>query len=268
MNRSSSFEFKRLEVSAQYEINKCRQNLNKSRQFAVLSSVIRNDNANYPLPRRLFTSLALKSRQRALCLRYGGHSGGLSAQDLLLLSAAACAPRFGQRGKSVSLRDFYVDGILPPGSIQSQVDEKIVFRPYSASLSEVLEVIGSGSPERERLAEHLGGFVGWMPSTHDAGWTLWVRGSLVADLSVKDPGELDLVVLGTPTIGPNLWPFSLLSAAPLNLHPGRLTVTPIWETNGGFDTDREAVRSSKRCQNENGEQITTGWIQITESEVP
>jgi hypothetical protein len=168
----------------------------------------------------------------------------------------------------VSLRDFYIDGILPPGPIRSKVDETIVFLPHLASLHEVVEVVGYGSAEREGLADHLGGFVGWMPGTLDPGWTLWVRGSFVADLSIKDPADLDLVVLGTPTIGPNLWAFSLLSAAPVNLHPGRLTVTPIWETNGGFDTDREAVRSSKRCQNWNGEQITTGWIQITESEVP
>jgi hypothetical protein len=168
----------------------------------------------------------------------------------------------------VSLSELYVNGVLPPGPIRSKVDEKVCYQPYSVTLGEIIEVVGGGSEQRAALAESLSGFVNWMPEVMNSGSEIWVRGPLVADLRVTEPEDLDIVIFGTPSIGPNLWPFSVLCAEPVKLHPGRLAVTPIWENGGGFDTDREAVRSSKRCQNENGEQITTGWIQITESEVP
>jgi hypothetical protein len=162
----------------------------------------------------------------------------------------------------VALIDLFEDGVLRPGAVKYQVDEKVVHEPWLSALREVQAVLGQGSEERQRLAEHLEGFAVWVQELFDPPPVIWLRGSFAADLRVTKPEALDVVVFGNPILDSRLWAFTVLTAEPVSLHPGRLIVRPLPYNLTGKVRDDEAIRSSVRCQNELGEQFVTGWLEI------
>ena len=98
------------------------------------------------------------------------------------------------------------------------------------------------------LAGHLRAIVEGLAGALVGPWELWVRGPFSSDLTDAEPECIDLVLIGQPNPA-HEWPLQLITAGPLKLHPGalRLTVIPTPHDDRGFERDREAIRSSRRC---------------------
>lgn len=83
--------------------------------------------------------------------------------------------------------------------------------------------------------------------------------------------ELNIVfhVGGAGSAG-NEWVLTMLSAQPLDLHPGRISVTALRHSWGDYalDRNREARRSRVAVRDpRTGEAPPTGWLRVTEQEV-
>lgn len=167
------------------------------------------------------------------------------------------------------LRDLYDGaGLLREGTERYRVDEIVVREPWLVDLEMCLDVIGTGSTERELLGAHLRQLVGWFTRAMaaDQGRRIWVRGEFAATLRPA-PDELDVVLVydRAALSSPDRWVMQLLASGPIELHPGRLVVTAISHNDGTRDVDQEARRSAVRVQDRTtGDHLVTGWLEITE----
>ncbi len=164
---------------------------------------------------------------------------------------------------TVALADSFSHGFLELGRLAYSVDEKRVYLPHKTSLGAVLALLAQGSDSREHLGEHLSAMVTWLSEVMVDEWELWIRGPFAADLNDLEPAGLDVVLFGQPNV-PSEWPLRLLAAGPSKLHSGELllAVIPPTHHDQSYGRDREAIRSSRRCTDQNGDQRETGWISI------
>ena len=174
----------------------------------------------------------------------------------------------------MALRELFDDGtgLLAERPNPRVVDEVVVAEPWDVTLAEVLGVLGTGSPERDGLAFHLAGALEWFRNawSADPRREVWLRGAFASTLW-PEVNELNVVLHtgGAGSVGDE-WVLTMLSAQPLDLHPGRISVTSLRHSWGdyGFDRDREARRSQVAVRDpRTGEAPATGWLRITEREV-
>lgn len=174
----------------------------------------------------------------------------------------------------MALREHFDEttGLLAEQPDPRVVDEVVIAEPWDVTLGEVVEVLGTGSADRERLASHLVGALEWFRH----GWSadprreIWLRGTFASTLWLE-VNELDVVfhIGGAGSVGDE-WVLTVLSAQPRELHPGRISVTALRHSAVGyaFDRDQEARRSRVAVRDpRTGEAHSTGWLRITEQEV-
>ncbi len=170
------------------------------------------------------------------------------------------------------LRDLYDEaGLLREGTERYRVDEIVVAEPWPVDLDTCLAVIGVGSPERRALGLHLQHLVEWFSKAlhDDIGRRVWVRGEFAGTLW-PNPRELDSVLIydRVSLASTDQWIMTLLASGPIELHPGRLIVTAISHTDDTRVIDQESRRSAVRVRDERtGDQLVTGWLEITEGGV-
>ena len=164
----------------------------------------------------------------------------------------------------MALTDLYVDGILTPGDRLSDVDEIRIFHPHRTSMSEIVDTLAIGE-QRKRLCLESEGLLGWLTEgLATTTWRLWIRGELVSTIR-PEPTALDLVVLAAeiPTNG-FAWSLRTLACRPYEIDAMySLDLKVLRGPN--FDTlehDKERRRSSRRCQDDAGEQLVTGWLEL------
>lgn len=96
----------------------------------------------------------------------------------------------------MNLRDRYDDaGFLRQGAIRYEVDEVVIAEPWLASVNDIGNVLGTGSPSRRGLATHLRGFVSWFDEAFrtDPEREIWLRGPFASSL-LPEVEHLDVVV--------------------------------------------------------------------------
>ena len=164
----------------------------------------------------------------------------------------------------MALADLYVDGILMPGDPLSEVDEIRIFHPHRTSLSEIVDTLASGE-QRGRLCGELEGLLGWLTEgLNSTTWRLWIRGELASTMR-PEPTALDLVVLAAeiPMSG-FAWSLRTLACRPYEIDAMysfdlKVLRGPDFDT---LEHDKERRRSSRRCQDDAGEQLVTGWLEV------
>ena len=169
------------------------------------------------------------------------------------------------------IRERYDDetGVLQPGTVRYATDEVTVRDPWPTDLESCLGVIGRGSPQREAFAWHLAELAGWVAQAlrSDPGRRLWLRGTFASTIW-PDVDEVDVVLIYDDRVlaRSDRWVLQLLASGPIELHPGRLSVTAIrHNVDSEMDIDREARRSAVRVTDPHtGNQLVTGWLEIEE----
>jgi hypothetical protein len=173
----------------------------------------------------------------------------------------------------VTLQDLFGDDGLLRHPQLIEVDGAPLAVPWPATSQEIWIVLGSVSPSRRRLHAHLVGFVDWFNRAFsgDNERAVWLRGEFAATLR-PEVEDLDLVVLydGSGLTPGDSWLLRVLAAGPVNLYPGRISVTALrHDVSARYREDviEESRRSMVRVQRpDDGEQVRTGWLRIASTE--
>lgn len=163
----------------------------------------------------------------------------------------------------MSFRDHFVDlsgePLLLPGVTIDHNDR--LYEPHEVGFDELVGVAGT-TDHRRLLLGHLRGLMLWLDRAAGLRHRVWLRGELAAALH-REPGALDvLAIVDHPGFEPgDEWVAEALSTRP-RLAPIELVFDTVDSGEPGAVL-RERRRSAVRCTDADGEQVVTGWAEVT-----